>query len=64
MYGRLLFGDLAAVNQGLHIGMVHGALNEPAAVEVVDAGITGVGPVAVALGVNQKSCQRAMRLFF
>lgn len=62
--GSLFFRDLTAIDQSLHIGVVHGAFDETVAVEMVDAGIAGVRPVAVAAGIDQKSRERAVGLFF
>lgn len=55
MYVGLLFGNLTTVNQRLHVGMVHGAFDELAAVEVVNPRITSVGPVAITAGIDQKA---------
>ena len=60
---RLFFGDLAALDQRLHIGVVHGPADETIAVELVHAGVSRVRPVALAAGVDEKRRQRAVRLF-
>ena len=57
-----LLGQLAAVHQRLHVGMVHGALDQLAAVEMVDARVAGMDPVAVARRVDEEGGQRAVRL--
>ncbi|MCY1561967.1 hypothetical protein D9M68_992950 [compost metagenome] len=64
MVQRLFFGDLALVDQGLHIGMVHGAKDHLTLAEVVNARIAGVDPVAVATRVDQEGSDGAVRFLF
>ena len=44
----LFLGELALVDQALHVGVVDRALDQLGAAEVVDARVAGMDPVAVA----------------
>ena len=61
MHIGLLIGELALVYKRLHVGMVYGAMNQFAAMKMVDAGIPRMNPVAVSSGIDQKSSQRTVR---
>lgn len=56
------FGDLAAIHQRLHVGVVAGAVHHAAILEVVDARIARMRPVAVAPGIDEKRRNGAVRL--
>ncbi len=44
--------------------MVHGSFDEPVSMELVNPGVTGMGPMTVAAGIDQECCKGAVRLFF
>ena len=64
VYGGLFFGEFSTVDQGLDVGVVHGALDELGTVVLVNAGIPGVRPMAVTARIDEESRHRAVRFFF
>ena len=59
---RLGFGQFTPIDQRLHVRMVERAVYQSAIVEVVNARIASVGPVAVTAWVDEKRRHRAVRL--
>ena len=59
----LFLGDLALVDQALHVGVVDRAAHHLGAAEVVDARVAGVDDVALAVRADQERGDRAVRLF-
>ena len=64
MHGSFLFRDFTAVHQSLHVGVIHRPLHKAVAVVVVNPRVTRMGPMTIPIGVDQKSSQGAVGLFF
>ena len=62
MHIGFLLGDLALVYERLNIRVVNGAVNQLAALEMVDTGITSVYPVAISRWIDEKRCHGAVGL--
>ena len=60
----LLLGNLPPVNQSLNIGVIDGSLDQLVAAIVINPRVTGMRPVAVPPGIDQKRCDGAVRFFF
>jgi hypothetical protein len=54
--------ELTFVDEALHIGMVHGALDEAGAAEPVDARVAGMDPVHAAVAGDDETGDGAVRL--
>lgn len=58
------FRYVSLVYKGLHIGVVHGSMDQLAVIKVVYPRVPCVHPMAVATRIDQECCQRAVRLLF